>query len=339
MKPLKKQGNEMNDLWFQQVSTEADVPTGYVVGVEVPAGHPVLSCCSENLDPQHGGSIGFGGFTGEAACTVAAAWVQRFAMPLSAWYVTTRIDPDSLVTAMILSGRIPAPLLTVADVQERLRLLAVMDSGSPLTGGWRPELKPQSVADCPVWGPVAAMCLAYLARRQWLTECAKVQPEQPLPPEKGNGVTLSELEAAAIATLLGSPRTPLLALFTERAMVAWGQAADLAMCFRVDGAVAIGTDLPFLTGTWAAAYSRAPIGLLSAILRGQRKFTVACSRDLGLQGSKFFAAFKSRVAVLESGWGGQGTIIGSPFAGTNLTLEQVLDAVQTAARDAGIKPI
>ena len=301
-----------------------------VIGVEVVAGSPLLPSLVGNLDPQHGGgTFGLGAAhdpASVAACD-AAMWIvrQRGAPlpPVVYRFATNRMDPDALVAAMILSGRIP---LGVAQAALPLILeLAELDSSAPVAGQtWRPsaEIEPQTVADHPTWGPVAALCLAYSRPAAGET-----------PP------TLADLEGAVWSALGGGAYpTTLYAAEAERHAQTLRRAAILPV--SVQGPIAFGVDLPFGPGTWGALYCRAPIGVLSATqpgLPGARKYTIATHR--AMTGTvEFHAAFRRLVGAVEPGWGGAETITGSPLkGGSALPLSQVLGFAQSAAIEAGVR--
>ena len=317
--------------WLRIVQAPTDLVVmgqGLIVGVEVATG-PLSAALAANLDPQHGGGtfgLGHQPVGALAACDAAVQVVTALgsALPVTTRYVTTRMDPDALVAAMVLSGRIPLPLVVAAqaDIQD----LAELDSSRPVDGGWRPGVrKPQTVADHPFWGAVGALCLSYT--------------------RGGDGAaTLADLEAAVLASLRQT--TGRLATEHQRIVTAWTQADELAQRVQVAGVVAAGTNFPIGASTFAVLYERAPIGVLvtdsfpfrspSGTVTG-RKFTVACSRDLGEQGALFTSAFRRLVVTAESGWGGAGTISGSPMSGpSKLDAATVIRCAQQAAAEVGI---
>lgn len=296
---------------------------GLIVGVEIPQGD-LSRVLVANLDPQHGGGtfgLGTQPVDAFAACDAAIQIVAALGRPLptTTRYVTTRMDPDSLVAAMILSGRIP--LGTALANQRLIDELAVLDDGRPSGVPWvKKAPEPQTVGDHLEWGAVGALCLAYTR-------------------SGAPASALMGLEAAVWAALGASAMLN----YTEarsRQGSAWSAIPDILKRIRACGNVAVGKDLPFGAATWPAIYSVAPIGLLdSASPSGGagRKYTVACHRGLGDRGPEFHAAFRRLVGFLEKGWAGAATITGSPLpGGSMLTQDQVLQLVQQAAREAGI---
>jgi hypothetical protein len=313
--------------WFRQISDRpfdpASMPNGghLIVGVEVWAGHPALAHCHASLDPQHGGGIyGFGRQPATgciAACDAAMSLrEQGLVLPESARYVTARTDPDSFVAAMILSGRVPLPLFQGSGhAREKIRRLAERDAAIPREGGWKPEFRPQTVGDDGIWGPVGALMI----------------PRNGVPP-----TPLEELEAAVLAVLTGAEGSALFEAAREKHGLDMARAqADIAPRFAVDGPVASAVDLPVGGGTWAACYSRAPIGVLSFIRPGTstRAYTVAACGDLGPQAAQFIAAFHREIG--EPGWAGTGGITGSRQP-TMRTLAEVVAAAKRAAASVGI---
>jgi hypothetical protein len=312
--------------WFRQVSTPADLPTGcLVVGVEVFPG-PLLGALAANLDPQHGGGtfgLGCQPAGAIAACDAAIQIVSSLGGPLpaSTRYVTPRVDPDALVAAMILSGRIP---LAIAAGDLSIRELADFDSSS--TGGlaWVPSaaVEPQTVSDSPRWGAVGQMCLAFV--------------------RGGEGApTLAHLEAA-VWSAIGAPET--LGYRAQKVQVEQQlqRAQGLIAQVQVAGPIGLGVEFPMGAGTFGAVYARAPIAILVTDrfpFRGQspgRKFTVACHRGVA-QGAEFHRAFRRLIASAEQGWGGAETITGSPMTGpSRLTAEQVVAFARDAAGEVGI---
>lgn len=316
--------------WLRVVQTPADLAAmgqGLIVGVEVAAG-PLNAALVANLDPQHGGGtfgLGFQPVGALAACDAAVQAVTALgsALPVTTRFVTTRMDPDALVAAMVLSGRVPLPLAQAAA--QGIRELAELDSSRPVAGGWQPGTrKPQTVADHPLWGAVGTLCYSYT--------------------RGGEGAaTLADLEAAVLASLQQTPAR--LAAEQDRVRSSWAQADILAQRVQVAGVVAAGMDFPVGPVSFVVLYERAPIGVLvtdtfnfrspSGTVVG-RKFTVGASRDLGEVGAAFTDAFRRQVARLEPGWskpGDGGTISGSPMSGpSRLDLATVLGlAHQTAA--------
>ena len=317
--------------WLRVIQTPADLSAmgqGLIVGVEVASG-PLSAALAANLDPQHGGGtfgLGHQPVGALAACDAAVQVVAVLgsALPMTTRYVTTRMDPDALVAAMILSGRIPLPLAVAA--QADIAELAELDSSRPVAGGWQPGIrKVQTVADHPFWGAVGALCLSYT--------------------RGGDGAaTLSDLEAAVLASLRQT--TARLAAEQQRILTAWDRADELAQRVQVAGVVASGLNFPIGASTFAVLYERAPIGVLvadafpfrspSGTVTG-RKFTVACSRDLGEQGAQFTSAFRRLIVAQEPGWGGAATITGSPMSGpSKLDAATVLQFAQKAAAEVGI---
>lgn len=319
--------------WIQQVSDPGSLKAGLLYyGLEVVAGSPLLPFLVGNLDPQHGGGVyGFGIPLPQkpvAACDAARDLVLAgVRLPEAARYVTDRLDPDALVAGMILSGRIPAPLLSSGYLTRKIELLARMDSGAPREGGWVPgRMLPQSVADCPIWGAVAALCLQYV---------------------RGVG-SLEELEGAVMAVLMEPEDTSypvesnILKKAREGARRSWEQAEGLR--FSVDSGIALGVDLPVSSGTWAKAYSLAPVGILvmdDPKNPGNRKYSIGVARDVGQKGPKLIQAVARALNELEPGWGGPngGTILGSPFrGGSGLPVTTVQDIVVDCARSLGLLP-
>lgn len=316
--------------WLRQLAPRAgeavDLPAGvWVVGVEVPGNSPVLPLLTANLDPQHGGgTFGLGHQpTGALAACDAALQIVRAGgvLPGSTRYVTARLDPDALVAAMILSGRLPDALFADGlPGATALRELAELDCSTPTTGGWTPgRFAIQSVADHPAWGPVGQATLAA---------------------SQGRG-TLEAAEAAAMAACTGG-------LVPGADRVVTGTATSRARTPTVSGCVAVGREWTFgEAGQWSRLYQDAPVGILvtetmrfgppgGAQVTG-RKFTVGVARECGAAGAAFAAAFTRRICALESDWGGATTIIGSPQAGpSRLTLEEVVAAAQAAAVEVGI---
>lgn len=313
--------------WLRLVKDVADLPTGcLVVGVEVFRGHPVLAHLPANLDPQHGGGIfglGCQPAGALAACDAAVQVVDVLggAFPASTRYVTPRMDPDALVAAMILSGRLP---LEVARGSDALGWLAQLDSSDGVGAPWAPStvLEPQTVTDHMAWGPVAALCLAF----------TRGGPGAP---------TLSDLEGA----VWGAFKSPLTARYREervRHSEARSRAEGLLSRVQVSGPVGLGVEFPVGPGTWGAIYAHAPIGVLvtdtfpfAGGVRG-RKFTVACHRGVA-QGEAFHAVFRRLIAASEAGWGGAATITGSPMSGSSkLDAATVVRLAQQAAAEVGI---
>ena len=313
--------------WLFIATDPAQLPpadAGLLVGVEVQATSPLLRALVANLDPQHGGgTFGLGCQpAGRAACTAAIEVVRALGAPLprSTRYVTTRLDPDSLVAAMILSGRVP---LEMAEASAALADLAELDDSSASPAPWRPGRQgPQAVADDFAWGPVGAMCLAA---------------------SRPGGPTLPQLEAAVIAALTGlTPDEQGLCPASyadayeahEAAMAAAG-----ALKATPIGGVPFGVDWPIGPGGWMRAYETAPVAVLAHErfpFRGGapgRKYTIGTHRGCP-RARDFHIALRAR---LGAGWGGGETITGSPMSGPcPLTHEQVAAAVAGAAAEVGI---
>lgn len=316
--------------WFRQVSDRpfdpATMPTGghFTVGVELWAGHPAIGLCQAVLDPQHGGgTYGFGRQPADgcvAACDAALSLrEQGLVLPDSTRYVTARVDPDSLLAAMILSGRIPLPLLQSVYTRGVIRRLAERDAALPRAGGWQPVFRPQTVGDDDQWGPVGALMI---------------------PTRKGvDPTTLEDLEAAVLSVITGGARSIMHVAAAEKHAADMDRAAHvIAAQFTVEGPIAFAVDLPVGGGTWAACYSRAPIGVLSFVRPGtaDRAFTVAVCGDLGPQGPEFIRRFNAAANATEPGtWAGAAGITGSRKP-TDRSLEQVVLLARQIATDLGV---
>lgn len=307
--------------WFRVVQKPEDVPVGpFVVGVEVWANSPVLPRLHANLDPQHGGgTYGLGGqpFGAKAACDAALIFRSVFpALPESTRYVTTRLDPDALLAAMILSGRVPLSLLGLVSRGRRaLEELAFIDSSESRPGGWTQEIRVQSVGDDPTWGPVGALMIP------------------------GRVASLDVLEGAVLSALTGAEPGSEHAAAIEAHRAQWARVPELARRFDVDGPIAFAADLPVGAGTWAACYTRAPIGVLSFVRPGtaDRAFTVAACRDLGKIGQEFVAEFNRAMNDSEPGtWAGAAGITGSRRPTTH-SLATVVAAARRIATRLGIR--
>lgn len=309
--------------WFRAAKGDgSDAPRGvYTVGVEVVAGDAgLLAACHANLDPQHGGGVyGFGAAVpteGRAACMVALDLVRAgVRLPESTRYVTSRVDPDALVAAMLLSGKIRPELISPLGM-ERLDELARLDDGTPTTAPcWQPVIKAHSVGDSEVWGPLGQMMVP------------------------GRMASLSDLESFVVATLYrvalpsGACTDAHIALM-ERIRSAPQTAAQ----FAVDGAVAFASDLPIAGANFMAAYSRAPIAVMGFVRPGtsDRAYTVAVCRDVGPAASRFVDAFE-RLTGEPGVWAGPrpGTLTGSRGP-TRLSLSDVVRVANAAARECGV---
>lgn len=307
--------------WLRQVAKPEDVPVGpLVIGVEVWGGSPVLARLHGNLDPQHAGGVyGFGVQPVSgclAACDAALSLrEQGVVLPESTRYVTTRMDPDALVAAMLLSGRIPLELARTQLVRSRIGELALLDSGAPLHGRWVPHFLVQSVGDHKMWGPIANMCM--------------------------QGAPLPDLEAAVLWTLqqetwIGAPGMAERASDVHYASMLEARNVTAGR-FSVDGPIAYASGLPMTGGAWAACYSRAPIGVLEFARGGTRAFTVAACRDLGPQSAAFVRAFQAAANAADSDgkWAGASGITGSRGA-SRLSLTEVVAIARAQAIALGI---
>jgi hypothetical protein len=321
--------------WFREVSTAEDVPRGvYVVGVEVWAGHPALSACQANLDPQHGGGVyGFGSLVparkGEAACKVAQNMAfAGLQLPESTRFVTSRMDPDALVAAMLLSGRLRPELISMTGA-ELIEELARLDDGTPaLSPCWQPSVKAHSVGDHPFWGGIGKLMIP------------------PRPGQPDTRPSLRVLEILIAARLYGAgmgidAKDEELQRAAD-AVDAYSTVLDRAQAlvgrFDVVGSVAYAVDMPVGAGVWAAAYANAPIGVLSFVRPGTtgRAYTVAVCRDVGPAATEFVEAFE-RIAGEPDVWAGPkgGTLTGSRGP-TRLALADVVRVANEAARECGI---
>ena len=284
---------------------------GAYYGVEVPEGFACLSSLCGNVDPQHGGGIFHYNEGSIASSTLSAAGVADSVVWLVEWpvtFVTARLDPDALVAAMLLDGLIPRGTDAVAR-------LSRLDTGT-LHPEYKADLVVRTVGDDPQWGPVAALCA------QW--------PK----------VSTDTLVAAVQHVVIGSPAPDEYLAARATHVAAWQkvQSDILPRLTRLGQFVARGVDLPFVAGSgaMAAAYSIGPVAALSTMIRGQRKHTLAVCNGWK-HGSAVIQEFKRHVADNESGWGGSDSIVGSPFAGTNVPDEvfeqMVLHAVRLAVGD------
>ena len=277
---------------------------GGYYGVEVPAGFACLQDLGGNVDPQHGGGVFHYNDGSIASSALSAAGVADSVVWLAEWpvtFVTARLDPDALVAAMLLDGMLPRGTDAVAR-------LSRLDTGT-LHPEYRAELVVRTVGDDPQWGPVAALCM------QW--------PK----------VSTDTLVAAVQHVVIGSP-APAEYLAARAAYdAAWQkiQSDILPRMTRLGQFVARGADLPFVAGSgaMAAAYSIAPVAALSTMINGKRKHTIAVCNGW-THGHAVIQEFKRLIVPLEARWGGSDSIVGSPFAGTNVSDEAFVALVMCA---------
>ena len=317
--------------WFRVCKDDgSDAPSGvYVVGVEVlGVASGLLAKCHANLDPQHGGGVyGFGATVPSecrSACEVALDLARAgVRLPESARYVTSRVDPDALVAAMLLSGRIRPELISPTGM-DALRELARLDDGSPTTTNvWQPVIKAYTVGDSRTWGPLGQLMIPGKMAPLWVLEA----------------FVTTTLYSSLIPAHCGSELTAALETAAQHS-IRVADAPATAARFTVDGAVAYASDLPVAGANWMAAYSRAPIAVLSFVRPGTavRAYTVAVCRDVGPAAAQFVDAFER--ATGEPGvWAGPkgGTLTGSRGP-TRLDLSAVVRAANQAARECGISP-
>jgi hypothetical protein len=295
---------------------------GLIVGVEVPAG-PLARALVANLDPQHGGGIfGLGCQpTARAASTAAIEVVQKLGRPLPAGtrYVVCRMDPDAILAALVLSGRVPWQLLDMWEVNR----LAILDDNAPAAAyTWVPGTRDaQTVGDDPTWGPLGSLCLSFT---------------------RGT-LPLAELTTAAIEVALDThASTATLVAARQEWSLSTEAISNHVNRIATIGTIAAASDMPIGPRTWVEVYARAPIGILEAtnfpVAPGKkgRKFTVGVAREAGPHGANFTDAFRRRIESLESGWGGGIAITGSPFGrSSGLTLDQVVGVAAAAAAEVG----
>lgn len=302
-------------MWFRKIDNKT-APIENAIGVEVWADHPSMGWLQANLDPQHGGGFGMPPTQTLAACDAALALaLSGWRAPEGAVFVTPRVDVDSVLAAMILSGRLDAASI---GHSERLLIfsLAALDASPPpdatftWTGG---SMLPQTVGDHYMWGPVAAMCGA--AQRGNLTP-----------------TMLDALERAVIATLKGGdqPRELL------EARAAWNTArhpakiAALSVCFSVVGnggttrAIAAADDLPMGGAHWPVAFTLAPVAVLGYKRPdGSQAFTVAIARTAGKHGRVFIERLNAAMKARGETWAGGAGITGSRSATTFTSAAEV----------------
>ena len=262
-------------------------------GVEVPAGFACLSNLCGNVDPQHGGGIRNGAESATVAASAAgAADALGWTVEQGVTFVTARLDPDALVAAMLLDGMLPRGTDAVAR-------LSRLDTGT-LHPEYKADLVVRTVGDDPQWGPVAALCA------QW--------PK----------VSTDTLVEAVQHVVIGSPAPAEYLAARDAHVAAWQkvQSDILPKLTRLGQFVARGADLPFVAGSgaMAAAYSIAPVAALSTTINGKRKHTIAVCNGW-THGYAVIQEFKRLIVPLEARWGGSDSIVGSPFAGTNVSDE------------------
>lgn len=292
-------------------------------GVEVEAEARCLKSLNANVDPQHGGgTFGFHHLPCLSRPSSAAytAWflkTQRAAEGLidaDTVFVTTRLDPDSLVAAMILGDEFSAEELEA--MYDSVKRLSLLDTGT-LHDMWLPKFVPRTVGDDAVFGPLAALCMQY----------PRVSLETLI--QSARFVLLNqEIDAAAPAEYTTAARK-----HTE----SWTQAKALIPRFECPDytPVAYGVDLPFVpgSGAFAAGYSLKPVVALSSTLpgmaEGRRKHIVAYTPGFS-RSPMYLQAIREAIAPIETGWGGSESLFTCPREGSILTDAQFLGILRSA---------
>jgi hypothetical protein len=276
------------------------------LGIEVTVPALAARCGLGNIDPQHGG-----GDDRRAAIDVCAQWPLP---PDGSWLVTVRPDLDAFGgMAVFALRRAGVPL----DDPMRTRIAAVAHLDRFARGPWPGPLPlPRTTAECADLfgggGELAAVAAAVADHRRSVAERVAVTAhwlrvgEEPVAYR-----TALETRARTLAEALASGALRITATAGGRIAVVEGAA---------DGAVHLGYRLAPVVVALNPAFR----------FRGgppHRKFTV-CQYQTGYVDLR---ACRDRLAMLEPGWGGSETIIGSPQGtGSKVSLAEVVTAVAAA---------
>jgi hypothetical protein len=264
------------------------------LGVEV-TDSLLASCCDlGNIDSQHGNASG-PDVPGRAAIDVALGWPLP---PLGATLVTIRPDPDSIGAMAVLALRAEGAVFT-PDMSARVALVSrsdCFDFGD--WASWSAEHPP----------PVAGEALLPLSLHPFEIRA--------LAASIGSDTNdLSDNVAMMRHWLLTGTLPPhgeiLLRAADKHAAVAWS-----AGLLRVD--MVLGGKVSHIQSDYPSAimlgYRFAPIVVAEGKVNGNRKISIAQFE----RGHLDMNALSVRLNVLEPGWGGSDTILGSPQRCTTL---------------------
>lgn len=282
-------------------ANDALFASGPVFGIEVTI--PALAArCVQNIDPQH--------TDGRADCAAIQEALTCELPPEGATLVTIRADLDAIGAMAVLAMRARGESLESAQS----RINAIAESDTFARGGWKPQPLPSRSTDSTSTTRLGAIAAAVgdfkvpiNTRVETMTKWLQTGEEPALYVAQVENERLERLRAF--------------------------EAGEIAHETRADGRIAV------VTSTHRAAtsigYALAPVVVACnpAFVVGNgephRKYTVCTfeAKYLDVQ-----AALKD-LQLLEPGWGGSPTIVGSPQGrASRLTMDQVVSVVERHLR-------